>query len=281
LPEACPLFLLPAFVLAKHDGLQPLPELNAACTKKCHRKAAKELNSNADDDSGRKGNWDADGKEGPSDPNTSSIKILVDWWMEEGNYVLFCGKQNDGIKKIQFCNMLAEKMTKETSSKRQGKNVLNKIQHIERSFRDAHSFAESETGAGLLSNDGEATFETIVKKKFPYYYDLKEIMVDRASTKPKVTSYDTDDDDDDSSEDDEDEAAVEGTSKNGDSNGKRKTSVVQRESVTSDISNNDEQTAQLASGVTATPSAAGSTKRSGKSSSSKKKNEKKGSRLHR
>jgi hypothetical protein len=187
-----------AYVLAKHSELQSLPELHVACTKKCHIKAARELISvNAqDDEGGRKGGWDTDGKESPSDPKTS-IKILLDWWMEEGNYIRFCGKQNDGVKK--FCNMLADRMTKETTSTRYGKNVLNKIQHIERSFREAHSFAESETGAGLLANDGEETFENVVKKKCPFYYNLKEVMIDCASTRSKAISYDLDysDDDDD------------------------------------------------------------------------------------
>jgi hypothetical protein len=166
-------------------------------------KANKELNSGGrqDDESGRKGNWDSDGKSGPMDAHTS-IKILLDWWMAEGNYVRFCGKQNEGVKKISFCNMLADKMSKETSSKRNGKNVLSKIQHIQRSFREAHNFAESETGAGILENDGETTFENIVKRKCPYYYDIKDIMIDRASTKPKASSYDNSDDDSDDDSDD-------------------------------------------------------------------------------
>lgn len=193
-------------VLAKFD-LHPLPGINVACTKSHHTKATKELSGGGEDqaEGGRKGNWESDGKLGPTDPHTS-MKILLDWWMAEGNYSKFCGKNNEGVKKIQFCHNLAAKISEETATIRDGKSVLNKIQHIERTFKEAHNFAESETGAGIRENDGVTTFEDLVKKKCPFYYDIYDIMIDRASTRPKATSYedldgaepeDDDDDDDD------------------------------------------------------------------------------------
>lgn len=118
------------------------------------------------DGGGRKGNWDCDGKAGLEDTHTS-VKILIEWWMTEGNYSRFCGKNNNGIKKIQFAQQLSEKISSETNTKRDAKNVLSKIQHIERTFKDAHNFATSETGAGIKEND-EGTFEAAVKKKCPY-----------------------------------------------------------------------------------------------------------------
>ena len=164
-----------------------------ACSKLHHIRATKELSGGGDDqpDGGRKGNWESDGKGGPNDPQTS-MKILLDWWMTEGNYSRFCGKNNDGVKKIQFCNNLAAKISAETTGTRDGRSVLNKIQHIERSFKDAHNFAESETGAGILKNDGESTFQDLVKKRCPFYYDIYDIMIDWASTRPKATSDDLD-----------------------------------------------------------------------------------------
>lgn len=116
--------------------------------------------------------------------------------MAEGNYSKFCGKNNDGVKKIQFCNTLAEKMTRETRSERDGKQVLSKIQHVERSFRQAHNFVTSETGAGIKEKDGVAHFEDLVRKKCPHYYDLVDVMADRASSKPKATNYELDDESD-------------------------------------------------------------------------------------
>ena len=165
-----------------------------SCTKKCYQKAVKEAAGSVDDadGGGRKSNWDCDGKNGPDDPKTS-VQILLDWWTTEGNYSKFCGKNNNGIKKSQVCAQLAQKMTNETLTARDGKNVLSKIQHIERTFKEAHTFAASETGAGIQENDN-ATFEEAVKKKCPYYCDLLEVMCDRASSKPKATSCELDSD---------------------------------------------------------------------------------------
>jgi hypothetical protein len=88
-------------------------------------------------------------------------------------------------------------MTEETTSKRDGKGVLSKIQHIERTWRSAHNFANSETKASIKESDGEAQFEELVKRKYPYYYNLIDIMADRASSQPKCTSYDADNDEED------------------------------------------------------------------------------------
>jgi hypothetical protein len=135
------------------------------------------------------------GKNGLEDTHTS-MRILLDWWTIEGNYSKFCGKHSDGIKKKEFAASLATKMIEETSSKRDPKNVMNKIQHIEKKWREAHNFATSETGAGILESDGPTSFEEFVKGKCPYYYDLLDVMQDRASTAPKITNYEEDEDDD-------------------------------------------------------------------------------------
>lgn len=179
-------------LLLNKQNLPPLPGGRVVCTKKCYAKAQKELSGGGEDqEGGRQGKWDSDGKNGPEDTHTS-MRILLDWWTTEGNYSKFCGKHNDGIKKKEFAASLATKMTEETSTKRDSKNVLNKIQHIEKKWREAHNFATSETGAGILESDGAASFEELVKGKCPYYYDLLEVMQDRASTAPKITNYEED-----------------------------------------------------------------------------------------
>jgi hypothetical protein len=200
-------------LLGKHNELQPLPAGKATCTKRCHLKATKENAGGADEADGgnRRGGWDSDGLKGSDDPKTS-VRVLLDWWMAEGNYVKFCGKNNGGVKKKQICNALAEKMSNETNSKRDAKNVLSKIQHIERSFREAHIFATSETGAGVKADD-EGNFKEIVEKKCPYYYDLVDIMSDRASAKPKATSYDLDEENEEDVSDISDEEGTRKTDK--------------------------------------------------------------------
>jgi hypothetical protein len=134
---------LPCFqgIVLKKNKLVPLPGGNVACTKKCYTKAAKELAGCGDDmEGGRKGNWDGDGMNGPDDPLTS-MRILLDWWMTEGNYSKFCGKHNDGVKKRQFCNTLAQRINDHTTSKRDAKNVISKIQHLEnRNIQDIAFF---------------------------------------------------------------------------------------------------------------------------------------------
>ncbi len=93
------------FVLKKHNELETLPPGQVACTKKCHLKAFKAAKTAGKDPDGgnRKGDWDCDGLNGLDDPKTS-VKILLDWWMAEGNYSKFRGKNNQGIKEKQFAD---------------------------------------------------------------------------------------------------------------------------------------------------------------------------------
>ena len=160
-----------------------LPDNCVACKKKCYDSIVKSRSA-----SDSRGKWDCDGKNGPNDSHTS-MKILLDWLTDEGNYVRFCGKDNDGVRKTQFANILAEKMRNETSStNRNHKQVLDKIKRLEESFRTAHDFATSETGAGIQESQGSEKFEDLVKAKCPYYYHLVDIMADRSGTEPKITN---------------------------------------------------------------------------------------------
>jgi len=136
----------------------------------------------------RKPSWSNDGKNGPDDPLTSE-KILLEWMMEEGNYAKkWRGKDSKGKKKKHVAAEIAQKMNAaKVRVSRDAKQVMNKISHIEKSFRSAHDFANSETGQGLKeSNWGE--FDDAVRSKCPFYFDLLDIFGDRASAKPKATS---------------------------------------------------------------------------------------------
>lgn len=50
--------------------------------------------------------------------------------LAEGNYAKYRGKHNDGKKKKQIQVKLAEKMTAETKSQRDFKQVERKIRHM-------------------------------------------------------------------------------------------------------------------------------------------------------
>jgi hypothetical protein len=79
--------------------------------------------------------------------------------------------------------------------KRSAKQVLNKIYYWEKSFRTAHDFANSETGAGLLATDNVVTFDKLIEKRCQYYEDLLPIFQGRASARARITNSNLDDDD--------------------------------------------------------------------------------------
>jgi hypothetical protein len=70
---------------------------------------------------------------------------------------------------------------------RDAKSVQNKIENLEQKFRKAHEFATSVTGAGLETG-APSTFGEAVKKKCPHYFQLLQVMSDRASSKATLSS---------------------------------------------------------------------------------------------
>jgi len=174
---------------AKGNPLPDLPDGKITCTKACYTKTTKALVSGQVSGVGdvTRGTWTTDGKFGPKDPKTS-MKILLDWLLHEGNYTRYCGKDNNGVKKQDFAQFLVDEMKTETNSTRNAKQVMSKIAHIESAFREAHNFATSETGAGQQEKHGDATFQDFVRKKCPYYYELCPIMSDRSGTEPVFTN---------------------------------------------------------------------------------------------
>ena len=91
------------------NPLPPLPDGKAVCTKMCYNNCTKELDSV----SSSRGRWDNDGKDGS---DHTSMKILLDWWTTEGNYLRFRGKDNGGLTKQHMAKMLATKMQQQTTS---------------------------------------------------------------------------------------------------------------------------------------------------------------------
>jgi hypothetical protein len=152
------------------------------CTKKCHVA----IKSSAS----RKPTWSNDGAEGPDDPQCSE-RILMDWILTPGNYAnKWRGKDNKGVNKKQMAALIADSINKAgVVVERDAKQVLNKIQHLERQFREAYDFSNTETGQGLQEGD-PAGFDAAVRKYCNYYFDLLDIFGDRASTQPKLLSID-------------------------------------------------------------------------------------------
>jgi hypothetical protein len=189
-----------------------LPNDKVACTNSCHLNIMKALNGPSDS---TRGSWTNDGLGGVNDP-TKSMKILLDWILEEGNYSRYRGKDNNGVKKNQFASALCEKMALLTNSKnRTPKQIQSKISYIQTSFTIAHIFNTSETGAGIEKQQGKQTFHDIVRKKCPYYFELCPIMADRSCVEPKLTNMNPNDldkfSDDDTKDDDDDNFIIEAT----------------------------------------------------------------------
>ena len=144
--------------------------------------------------------WNKDGKNGPDDPNHSE-SILIAWLTTHRNYERFRGTGNNGLCKINFADTIANSMNKAGVRKvRTGKDVLNKIEYVEKSFRLAHDWSHTETGEGLREND-KGSYEEALLKKCPWYFDLIDIFQDRANARPNFTmdemfsSFESDDDD--------------------------------------------------------------------------------------
>ena len=69
-------------------------EEQIVCSKTCYSKKQKEQERLVAKSSSRQ-RWDTDAKKGPDDEN-NSLKIVLDWLMQEGNYSRFRGKDNNG-----------------------------------------------------------------------------------------------------------------------------------------------------------------------------------------
>jgi hypothetical protein len=189
--------------------LRNLAPLQVVCTKRHYDKVINDL-------TGKKLLWTTDGANGPDDP-ANSERILLDWILEPGNYAKYRGKGNKGTTKVQFCQRIATKINSGgVKVQRDQKQVINKIKHMEDTFRRAYDFSNTETGAGLME---EGTFEEEVHKICPYYSDLLDIMSDRASAKPKASSYDLDSSSFSSKDSNEGSAVGEDGKSAGDDNG--------------------------------------------------------------
>jgi len=47
-------------------------------------------------------------------------------------------------------------------------------------FRDAHEWATGATRVGVLADEGELSWKNKVRQRFDYYYEVVDIMADRA-----------------------------------------------------------------------------------------------------
>jgi hypothetical protein len=131
--------------------------------------------------------WTRDGKGGPDDTNTS-MSILLKWLLSEGNYSKYRGgPASNGKGKLYWAALISSDMKRAGVRKyRSPKAIKNKIILLEDSFKHAHDWA-GQTGAGVKEDDPRS-FNEYVLKKCPYYFDLLEVMQDRSTSRPQLTS---------------------------------------------------------------------------------------------
>jgi hypothetical protein len=139
-----------------------------ACSKRCYNKVKTAIGNNTyNNEEDSRSVWGKDGREGPEDIN-NSMKILLDLMTENhgSNYIKFCGKNNN-MSKQATAEIVAKRINAlGVRVKRTAKQLLNKIYYLEQSFRTAHDFANSQTGAGLIESDNEETFKKLIEKKY-------------------------------------------------------------------------------------------------------------------
>ncbi|OWZ03585.1 hypothetical protein PHMEG_00024659, partial [Phytophthora megakarya] len=129
------------------------------------------------------------GTNGPND-FVSSLSVLLDWLTEEGNDNKWRrGDKQNGDTKTSLAKAIAERIRDNgITHPRKAKDIVTKIGLLEQSFRIASDFLAN-TGAGITN---EASLQAAIEVRCPHYDLLKDIMGDRASIRPLLTTDDED-----------------------------------------------------------------------------------------
>jgi hypothetical protein len=137
--------------------------------------------------------WDTDG---PND-TVSSMSILIGWLSDENNYARWKGEDSNGATKTVLCTEISCAIAAAgVLIERTGKDVHMKINAVEQGFRSASDWLEH-TGQGITC---EKNIKEAVLNYCPYFYELQDVMLSRASTRPLLTNYDSGNDNNDDNE---------------------------------------------------------------------------------
>ncbi|RHY73816.1 hypothetical protein DYB30_013219 [Aphanomyces astaci] len=115
----------------------------------------------------------------------SSIDVVIAWMSVETNYLSWKGGgKHGGATKASLALEVFARLSTQGIHHRTTKDVVQKIGDIERAYRSACDWLAN-TGQGVEDED---SIQKEVKRMYPYYYTLNDVMRDRASTNPLVTS---------------------------------------------------------------------------------------------
>ncbi|MGH3056007.1 MAG: hypothetical protein ACRDL7_13620, partial [Gaiellaceae bacterium] len=151
--------------------------VSVVCSKTCFNVAKRGTK-------GKRIMWHNDG----SNESNSSNAILIDWLTTEGNYSRYKGGDKfSGQRKGMIAKSIAEEvMPSKGITHRTAADVYSKISAIEGQFRRAVDFLDN-TGSGVQD---EASLMACVKDRCPLYYELVDVMGDRAASTALCTNED-------------------------------------------------------------------------------------------
>jgi hypothetical protein len=131
--------------------------------------------------------------------DTSSLNVLLQWLTAESNYNNYRGGRtlSKGKTKDNYCTEISDLIKRAGIKVEQTKNAVRaKINEIEAAYHKANDWINN-TGAGV---ECQIMLQNYVKTICPYYYDVHEVFMDRASSFAQFTSERNVGCDDDSSE---------------------------------------------------------------------------------
>ena len=105
----------------------------------------------------------------------------MSWLTTEGSYSPWRGGDNfSGVTKKTLAKSIVSMIYDQVGVQRNQKHVIDKITTIETDYRTASDWLGA-TGSGV---ECQISVREYVMKLCPFYYDLQDVMEDRASTKP-------------------------------------------------------------------------------------------------